>query len=55
MMFLVTLDVVELSVWMGKYGFCQCMLIRDLRRDIIALVVMNRAPSSDSAAEAMKN
>jgi hypothetical protein len=55
MVLLVTPVAVELSVWIGIFGWGQPMAMRVWRWEIISCTVMNCAASSDSAADAMTN
>ncbi len=52
---LVTPTVVELSVWIGVFGCGHPMEMRVCLWGIISRAVMNRAASSDLAAEAITN
>jgi hypothetical protein len=52
---LVTPAAVELSVWIGLFGWGQLMVMRVWRWGIISCAVMNIVASSDSAAKAMTN
>jgi hypothetical protein len=52
---LVTPTVVELSVWIGNFGYGHPMAMRVCQWGIISLAVTKRAACSDLAAEAMTN
>ena len=55
MVFLVTPDAVELSVWIGVLGWGQPISMRVCWMGTISLAVIKRPTNSASAAEAMTN